>query len=76
MRIGRGEQAAEALDAMVAAEQTVEGVPAAGLATTLVEQSAADIADQLPLLGAVNAILDGASNPKDVIAGAVLPRRS
>ena len=76
VRIGRGEQAAEALDAMVAAEQTVEGVPAAGLATTLVEQSAADIADQLPLLGAVNAILDGASNPKDVIAGAMLPRRS
>ena len=75
VRIGRGEQAAEALDAMVAAEQTVEGVPAAGLATTLVEQSAADIADQLPLLGAVNAILGGADSPKDVIAAAVLPKQ-
>ena len=73
VRIGRGEGAKEALAAMEAAEQTVEGVPAAGLATSLVEQSAADITDQLPLLGAVNAILAGGADAKAVVMDAVLP---
>ena len=75
VRIGRGEGAREALDAMIAAEQTVEGVPAAGLAEQLVTQSAAEVADQLPLLGAVVRVIAGEGDPKGIIAAAVLPAR-
>lgn len=75
VRIGRGEPATEALEAMIAAEQTVEGVPAAGLAATLVEQSAAEIADRLPLLRAVVRVIDGEEDPAGLVAEAVLPQR-
>ena len=55
--VGRGEPPAEALAAMTAAGQTVEGVAAARLALELPGSAG------LPLLAAVNAILDGAPDP-------------
>ena len=72
-RIGRGEQPSEALDAMAAAEQTVEGVPAAKLARDLVDQRDASAWDDLPLLRAVLAILDDDPDPVARVAEAVLP---
>jgi glycerol-3-phosphate dehydrogenase (NAD(P)+) len=72
-RIGRGEQPSEALDAMTAAEQTVEGVPAAELARDLVDQRDASAWDDLPLLRAVLAILDDDPDPVGRVAEAVLP---
>lgn len=75
VRIGRGEKPDEALAEMDRLEQTVEGVPAAGLAEKLVDQIASDIKDELPLLAAVVKILNGTDEPvKEVIAKAVLPR--
>jgi len=50
---------------MAAAGQTVEGVPAARLAR--------ELASGLPLLAAVNHVLDGAPDPAAVLAAAVLP---
>lgn len=74
-RIGRGEPAADALAAMVAAEQTVEGVPAARLAADLVDQRGDDsLWPSLPLLRAVLETLDGQPDPAPRIAEAVLPR--
>jgi glycerol-3-phosphate dehydrogenase (NAD(P)+) len=58
-RIGRGEAAKDALAAMAAAEQTVEGAAALRFATTLVEQRSADLLPRLPLLRAIRSILDG-----------------
>ena len=74
--IGRGLGAHEALAAMEAAEQTVEGVPAAGLASTLVAQAGDDLVEQLPLLKAVTAILGGAAHPDQLVADAALPARA
>ncbi len=75
VRIGKGETAKEALVEMDRLEQTVEGVPAAGLAATFVEQSAPQIKDQLPLLKAVNEILTGTNRPViKVVSEAVLPK--
>jgi glycerol-3-phosphate dehydrogenase (NAD(P)+) len=71
-RIGRGEPPAEALAAMAAAGQTVEGVPAARLARDLATQRRLGPED-LALLEAVNRILDGAPDPAALLAGAVLP---
>jgi glycerol-3-phosphate dehydrogenase (NAD(P)+) len=74
VRIGRGEPPAPALAAMAAAGQTVEGVPAARLALELA--SALDLgrpAAALPLLAAVNRVLDGAPDPAAELAAAVLP---
>jgi glycerol-3-phosphate dehydrogenase (NAD(P)+) len=68
-RVGRGEPPAGALSAMAAAGQTVEGVPAARLARDLAAQHGL----RLPLLAAVNQILDGAADPADLLAAAVLP---
>ena len=68
-RVGRGEPPGEALAAMAAAGQTVEGVPAARLARDLAAQLGLD----LPLLAAVNRILDGAADPAALLADAVLP---
>ncbi|MGO1858253.1 MAG: NAD(P)H-dependent glycerol-3-phosphate dehydrogenase, partial [Ancrocorticia populi] len=76
VRLGRGEKPDEALAEMTRLEQTVEGVPATGLAMTLVSQRASDIAGQLPLLFAINDILQG--KVSDVLAAvtqAVLPVR-
>jgi glycerol-3-phosphate dehydrogenase (NAD(P)+) len=72
-RIGKGENAKAALEAMVAANQTVEGVAAARFAGELATQRA--IAD-LPLLGAIAEVLDGGDEPAGRIAEAVLPTRS
>jgi len=69
-RIGRGEPPEQALAAMAAAGQTVEGVPAARLALEL----AGDLPAELPLLAAVNRILDGAPDPAALLATAALPR--
>jgi glycerol-3-phosphate dehydrogenase (NAD(P)+) len=68
-RVGRGQRPAEALAAMDAAGQTVEGVPAARLARDLAAQLGLD----LPLLAAVNRILDGAADHTALLADAVLP---
>jgi glycerol-3-phosphate dehydrogenase (NAD(P)+) len=76
VRIGRGEGAVEALAAMEAAEQTVEGVPAAGLALTLVQQTGDDLLSRLPLLKAVTSILGGAEDAARLVADAALPARS
>jgi glycerol-3-phosphate dehydrogenase (NAD(P)+) len=69
-RVGRGQPPAEALAAMAAAGQTVEGVPAARLARDLATQLRLSA---LPLLEAVNRILDGEPDPAALLAGAVLP---
>lgn len=75
VRIGRGETAKDALAEMDRLEQTVEGVPAAGLASTLVEQSAPQLKEELTLLKAVNEILSGTDRPVvKVISDAVLPK--
>ena len=65
---------------MAAAGQTVEGVPAARLARELASSLArarphgpAGPAAGLPLLAAVNHVLDGAPDPAAVLAAAVLP---
>ena len=73
-RVGRGEPPAEALAAMAAAGQTVEGVPAARLALELAgDLGLAGPAGQLPLLAAVNRVLDGAPDRAAELAVAVLP---
>ncbi len=69
-RIGRGEDAKAALQAMVAAGQTVEGVAAARFASELAAQRS--VAD-LPLLQAIIEVLDGGDDPAGRIADAVLP---
>jgi glycerol-3-phosphate dehydrogenase (NAD(P)+) len=69
-RVGRGEPPDRALAAMAAAGQTVEGVPAARLALELA--SALGVGG-LPLLAAVNRVLDGAPGPAAELAAAVLP---
>jgi glycerol-3-phosphate dehydrogenase (NAD(P)+) len=71
-RIGKGERAPAALAAMVAANQTVEGVAAARFAGDLRTQRA--IAG-LPLLQAIIEILDGGDEPATRIAEAVLPAK-
>ena len=75
VRLGRGDKPKEALAEMDRLEQTVEGVPAAALAAKFVEQHAREIKDQLPLLAAVNQILESEDlSVKNVVAKAVLPR--
>jgi glycerol-3-phosphate dehydrogenase (NAD(P)+) len=75
-RIGRGESAKDALAEMERLEQTVEGIPAAGLATRLVKQSAPHLKRELTLLQAVNEVLAGTTRPViQVISEAVLPQR-
>ena len=69
-RVGRGEPPGQALTAMAAAGQTVEGVPAARLA---LELASALGMGGLPLLAAVNRVLDGAPDPAAELAAAVLP---
>jgi glycerol-3-phosphate dehydrogenase (NAD(P)+) len=71
-RVGRGEPPGQALAAMAAAGQTVEGVPAARLALELARRLPGQAGD-LPLLAAVNRILAGAPDPAALLAAAVLP---
>ena len=73
-RVGRGEPPGEALAAMAAAGQTVEGAPAARLALELVTSLGRGQPAGLPLLAAVDRILDGAPDPAALLAAAVLPR--
>ncbi len=73
LHIGRGETAASALQAMSAAEQTVEGVPAARHARHLVDQRDQSAWPSLPLLAAILDILDGEDEPAARVAHAVLP---
>ena len=73
-RIGSGESASDALQAMAAAEQTVEGVPAARLAKDLVNQRGSSAWPSLPLLTAVLEILDDHRDPVSLIVEAVLPK--
>lgn len=72
-RIGTGESAASALQAMIAAEQTVEGVPAAQLAVALAGQLFPDAESRLPLLHAIARIVGGAASPLDELQSAALP---
>ena len=75
VRIGRGEGPKEALEEMACLEQTVEGVPAAGLALKFVEQHAPELRDQLPLMNAVIDVLSGqVEDVKTRTGQAVLPR--
>jgi glycerol-3-phosphate dehydrogenase (NAD(P)+) len=73
-RIGGGEAADEALAAMRAAEQTVEGVPAAELAARLVDQRSPQAWPRLPLLRAVRAIVSDHVDPVTELVEAALPR--
>jgi glycerol-3-phosphate dehydrogenase (NAD(P)+) len=86
-RVGRGEPPGQALAAMAAAGQTVEGVPAARLALELASglgrepgpddpepAAGTSPAARLPLLTAINRVLDGAPEPAAEVAAAVLPR--
>jgi glycerol-3-phosphate dehydrogenase (NAD(P)+) len=72
-RIGAGETAQLALQAMIDAEQTVEGVPASGLAVTLSSQRFADAATRLPLLHAIRRVVDGEGSALDELKAAALP---
>lgn len=72
-RIGAGQPAAEALQEMRDAEQTVEGVPACGFAIELIARRVPDLRDRLPLLHAINDIIDGADDPLGRIVEAALP---
>jgi hypothetical protein len=73
-RIGRGEPASGALQEMAAAEQTVEGVPAARLAKDLVDQRDPAAWPSLPLLTAILGVIDDDPDPVDRIVDAVLPK--
>jgi glycerol-3-phosphate dehydrogenase (NAD(P)+) len=75
VRIGRGELASAALEAMIAAEQTVEGVSACALATAMVDQRDPTLWSELPLLRAIAATLQDAPQPEQLIAEAALPAR-
>lgn len=76
VRLGRGEKPDAALAEMDRLEQTVEGVPATGLAMTLVEQIGGGLIDELPLLAAVAAVIDPKvqADPLSAVMGAVLPK--
>lgn len=74
VRVGRGEGAQAAIATMAELEQTVEGVNAIPLAIDLVEQSAADLKEQMPLLYAARQIVyEDDPDYAKVLARAVLP---
>ncbi|MFV0427253.1 MAG: NAD(P)H-dependent glycerol-3-phosphate dehydrogenase [Beutenbergiaceae bacterium] len=66
-RLGSGESATQALEAMAQAGQTVEGVAATALAVELADQLDLDLDQDLPLLAAVRRVLDGAEAQQAVI---------
>ena len=72
-RIGAGETAAVALQVMADAEQTVEGVPASGLAVTLASQRFSDATDRLPLLHAIQRVVEGQGSALAELIAAALP---
>ncbi|MCU1424139.1 MAG: glycerol-3-phosphate dehydrogenase [Microbacteriaceae bacterium] len=73
-RIGAGESSALALQAMIDAEQTVEGVPASGLAVVLASQRFESPAERLPLLHAIRRVVDGEGDALAELISAALPR--
>lgn len=74
VRLGRGEDPREALAEMERLEQTVEGVPAAGLAEKFVAQTTPHLKNELQLLATVVAILRESNNSiAQLVAKAVLP---
>ncbi|MBC7594869.1 MAG: glycerol-3-phosphate dehydrogenase [Kineosporiaceae bacterium] len=73
-RIGAGESASTALQAMIDAEQTVEGVPAVALAVALAAQRFSDASSRLPLLHAIQNVVDGQDSPLQELMAAALPR--
>lgn len=74
VRVGRGEGAKAALKTMDELEQTVEGVNAIPLAVALVEQSAPELKEQMPLLYATQQIVyEDDPDYANVLARAVLP---
>ncbi|MFD1720307.1 NAD(P)H-dependent glycerol-3-phosphate dehydrogenase [Amnibacterium endophyticum] len=72
-RIGAGETPADALTAMRAAEQTVEGAAAIVGARSLAGRLFDDAATRLPLLHAIDAVLDGHADPLRALTEAALP---
>lgn len=75
VRIGRGEPAKEALAEMDRLEQTVEGVPAIGLAVKLVDQRFPELREELRLMNAIHQIVEGAENVLELLIPAVLPAK-
>jgi glycerol-3-phosphate dehydrogenase (NAD(P)+) len=73
VRIGQGEGAAAALQAMEAAEQTVEGVAAVAFARRFVAQSYPALVERLPLLHAIGQVVHEAG-PIDLVLEAALPQ--
>lgn len=73
-RIGAGESSALALQAMIDAEQTVEGVPASGLAVVLASQRFEFAAKRLPLLHAIRRVVEGEGDAQAELISAALPR--
>jgi len=71
-RLGRGEAPDAALQAMRDADQAVEGVPAARLAGTLVEQR--EVAERFRLLRALRQLIGPGADPVPTLAEACLPR--
>lgn len=71
-RLGRGQAAQTALAEMIAAEQTVEGVPAVKLATEFVEQRHLELTGAIPLLFALRAVVHDAA-PASTLISAALP---
>jgi glycerol-3-phosphate dehydrogenase (NAD(P)+) len=63
------------MEAMTAAEQTVEGVPAARLAAGLIEQRDPSAWDSLPLMSAILGVIDEHADPVESVVSAVLPAR-
>jgi glycerol-3-phosphate dehydrogenase (NAD(P)+) len=72
-RIGAGETPAAALEAMRAAEQTVEGAAAIVTAMSLAGQLFPDAATRLPLLHAIDAVLAERADPLQTLIAAALP---
>ena len=70
-RLGKGQGADEALAEMVAAEQTVEGVPAVALATTFIQQRHPELAGELPLLHAIHAVVHEGAGLQRIIDAAL-----
>jgi glycerol-3-phosphate dehydrogenase (NAD(P)+) len=74
-RIGSGQTPSEALEAMRAEEQTVEGAAAIGTAVELAAQLVPDPTARFPLLHAIQAVLEGRVDPLRELVSASLPER-
>lgn len=74
MRLGQGQPASQALAEMVAADQTVEGVPAAQFAMRFVTERHPELAAQMPLLAAINRVVHDDAGLAEIVHAA-LPGR-